>query len=75
MNDSIKLKIYYRELKYLLISQQAKMELVDLISEIGGLFGLCLGASFLSFVEFLEIIIEFFKFSFHKIKLKKIRRC
>ncbi len=73
-NDSIiRLKIYFRELRYFLIDQQPKMESIDLISAIGGLFGLCLGASFLSFIEILEILIEIANFSFKTINLKKIR--
>ena len=72
-NDSIiRLKIYFRELRYFLIDQQPKMESIDLISAIGGLFGLCLGASFLSFIEILEILIEIANFSFKTINLKKL---
>lgn len=43
--------VYYPEFKYTLISQSEKITLYDVISNIGGLLGLFLGISFLSFVE------------------------
>ncbi len=52
------LYVYYKDLKYTFISQQPKVELFDLISNIGGILGLFLGVSFLSCVEFFEIIFE-----------------
>lgn len=51
----IGLRVYYKDLKYTLISQEPKTEMFDFISKIGGIFGLFLGISFLSFVEFFEI--------------------
>jgi len=38
--------------------KDAKIEIVDLVSGIGGLLGLFLGMSFLSLAEIIEIIIE-----------------
>ena len=52
------LNVYYDKLAYTQISKDAKFELVDLVSGIGGLLGLFLGMSFLSFAEFIEIILE-----------------
>jgi len=40
------------------ISENAKMTLTELISSIGGIGGLFLGISLLSFVEILELIFE-----------------
>jgi hypothetical protein len=57
-NESLKLKIYFKDLTYILISQEPKIELFDLISGIGGLLGLFLGVSFLSFIEIFEILFE-----------------
>jgi len=54
----LSLNIYYDKLTYTGITKDAKTELIDLISNIGGLLGLFLGISFLSFVEIIEIIIE-----------------
>ena len=52
------LYVYYKDLKYTFISQQPKVELFDLISNIGGILGLFLGVSFLTCVEFFEILFE-----------------
>ena len=49
---------FYRESKYSFVSQQPKTEPFELISNVGGVFGLFIGISFLSFVEILEILIE-----------------
>ena len=57
-NETLKFKIYFKDLTYILISQEPKIELFDLISGIGGLLGLFLGVSFLSFIEIFEIIFE-----------------
>jgi len=54
------LYIYYDDLRYTSISQQPKMMFFDLISSIGGLFGLFLGASFLSFADLVEVILVLF---------------
>ena len=50
--------IYFNDLKSTKISQTAKFELFDLISNIGGLLGLFTGFSFLSCSELLELILE-----------------
>ena len=57
-------------LSYVIISQQAKTNILDVISNIGGLLGLFLGFSFLSFIEFVEAIFEVFKIALSS-KLKK----
>ena len=56
--NQVKVLIYYGELKYTLFSQQAKMAFFDLISNLGGIMGVFLGMSFLSFIEMVEIIYE-----------------
>ena len=57
-NSVSALNVYYDDLSYTLISQQPKLQLVDLISNVGGLLGLFIGVSFLSFAEAIEIIFE-----------------
>ena len=52
------LRIYYQDTKYTLIEQQPKIQLADLISNIGGILGLFIGVSFLSFIEIVEILSE-----------------
>ena len=49
---------YYKQKKYTLIKQKAKMEPFDFTSSIGGISGLFLGVSFLSLIELFEILIE-----------------
>lgn len=50
--------MYYDDLKYVKISNSQSMTVYDLISNIGGIFGICLGISFLSFFEIVELIYE-----------------
>jgi hypothetical protein len=45
-------------MRYTEISQQAKMVISDLISGLGGEFGLFIGVSFLSFIETVELFLE-----------------
>ena len=50
--------IYYKDLKYTLIRQEPRTEVFSYVSTIGGIFGLFLGVSFLSFIEIFEILFE-----------------
>jgi len=52
------INIYYEDLKYTLISQQPKIELFGLISNLGGILGLFIGFSFISLLEIIEILAE-----------------
>jgi len=56
--------VYYKTLKYTLISQEPQQNIVGIISNIGGIFGLLLGISFLSFIEIFEIIFEIILYKF-----------
>lgn len=64
--------VFYRDIKYSLQVQQPKAQFFDLVSNIGGLSGVFIGISFLSFVEIVELVLEFFfiyfefKFKFNK---------
>ena len=55
----LKLNIYFETLDYEIISEIQALNIVSLLSNIGGTIGLFLGGSILSFVEFLEIFLEF----------------
>lgn len=57
-NDSLELTVYFPELKYTVVSENPKTEFFGLISNIGGLLGLFIGTSFMSFVEIIEILFE-----------------
>jgi hypothetical protein len=50
--------IYYEDLSYVEYRQSPKTRPADLISNIGGIVGVFIGASFLSFVEIVECAIE-----------------
>ena len=49
-------------MKYMLVSQEVKTETFNMISNIGGILGVFLGISFLSFIEIFEILYEVFLF-------------
>jgi hypothetical protein len=53
------INVYYGDLKYTLINQIPKVEIAGLVSNIGGTFSLFLGLSIGSFLEIIEILIEF----------------
>jgi hypothetical protein len=50
--------VFYDELKYTAIEEKEKTSMIDLIAAIGGTLGLCVGMSFLSFIEPIEVILE-----------------
>jgi len=50
--------VYYNDLQYTLIKQHPKIELFDLISNVGGTLGLFLGFSFISLLEAFEVLAE-----------------
>jgi len=52
------INVYYENLKYTLISQQPKIELFGLISNLGGILGLFIGFSFISLLEIIEALAE-----------------
>ena len=54
----VSIKVFYDELKYTKVSQIEKMSLEDLVSNLGGIFGLFMGASFMSFFEIFEAIFQ-----------------
>jgi hypothetical protein len=64
----IYLDVFYKSLKYTSITQSPKTEIFDLISNVGGIFGLFIGVSFVSLFEIGELIIEFSWNSFFKNK-------
>jgi len=63
--DSTSFNIYFDELKYELHQEIPKTELFDLISNIGGILGLFIGCSFVTFFELCELILEIIFFSFN----------
>ncbi len=59
-------RVFYNSLKVAVISQKPKTQLFDLVSNIGGIFGLFIGLSFVSLFEISEIFIEILIYSVEK---------
>ncbi len=49
--------IYYDDLEYIIIKKSPKIDWLDLISSIGGIMGIFLGTSFLSFIEINDLFV------------------
>ena len=62
----VQFSVYYMSFEYTEISQTEKISLIDNVSNFGGLLGLFIGASFLTFGEFIEIIVELLIIIFEK---------
>ena len=62
----LSVNIFYDNLQYTLISQKPKTEMFNFISNIGGLLGVFLGISFLSFIEIFETFFEIMFILFKK---------
>ena len=58
-NSIVKLNIYYDSLSYTVLTETASLDIITLMSNIGGTLGLFLGVSLLTFVEFVEIVLAF----------------
>lgn len=58
-SNMLGLNIFYESLSYTKIEESESMDFVTLLSNIGGIAGLFLGISLLSFVEIFEILLEF----------------
>eukprot|EP00117_Sycon_ciliatum_P005925 scpid86841/ scgid1215/ len=52
----VHLNMYYEELNYQKVEQVIAYDWLSLVSEIGGLAGILLGASVLTFLEFLDFV-------------------
>jgi hypothetical protein len=65
LNKYVNILINYQNNQYTLISQSPKMQLFDLISSVGGLISLFLGFSFLTLIEFIDVIFKICFFSFN----------
>ncbi len=61
-----KVQIGYAFMEQTIITEQKKYEFNDLISGLGGTLGLFLGFSFLSLVEFVEIIAQAILIWYHQ---------
>ena len=62
----VSVNFYYDDLRYTQMSQSQLMTFVDLISNVGGTFGLFIGISFLSLAEIFELIFQIIFILFEK---------
>ena len=60
------IRIYYNDLKYTFVTQIPKMNILDLLANVGGQLGLFIGISFLSFVEIFDAIFRVIFILFEK---------
>lgn len=67
LQDSLMfINIYYDDLTYTSISQTEEIDIFGFISNLGGILGLFIGISFLSFAEIFELILEILFILFEK---------
>ena len=57
-NSTIRLQVYLEDLSYEYIHESPAYSVEALVSNIGGVMGLCLGLSALTLVEFVEYLLE-----------------
>jgi hypothetical protein len=57
-NNIVNLALYYPNKQYTLISETPIMQVFDLVSNIGGIISLFIGFSFLTLVEFIDVILK-----------------
>ncbi|XP_045121788.1 degenerin mec-10-like [Portunus trituberculatus] len=55
--DSAKLRVFFQDLTYDEVSEEIAYDTIALLCDIGGTLGLLLGASVLTFMEFLEVVL------------------
>ena len=67
-----KVSIYYGEMMQTLITEYAKTQFADLVAGVGGILGLFLGLSFLSFIEIFDFLIQFIFICIRNSKRDKI---
>ena len=66
LDGSTSFTVYYSSLKVVTITEKPKTQLFDLISNIGGIFGLLIGIGFVSLFEVSEVFIEILVHFAHK---------
>ena len=56
--NMVEIIVLYSDLGYVVFEEVAKMDVLDLVSKIGGILGLFLGMSFLSLIEIIDIFLQ-----------------
>ena len=73
-NNRIRFSVFFEKDSYTRNTQLLKTNLNNLMSNVGGLLGLCLGMSFLSFVEIIQFIMEIIYFLIKKVLIFPVFR-
>jgi len=65
-NSVLSVNVSYKDLSFIVIGQQPKLILPDLVSNVGGILGVFIGMSLLSLVEIIEILLQvYLSIKFH----------
>lgn len=67
-NNTFKLYVFYKTLKYTLITQVAKTYYSDLVAQVGGTLGFFIGFRILSTVEIIQFLLETLYIAFTNLK-------
>jgi hypothetical protein len=67
-----KIVIYYGDMTQTFITEYAKTQIADLVACVGGILGLFMGISFLSFIEIFDLLIQFIYICINKSKSTKV---
>ncbi|KAL4235666.1 hypothetical protein ACF0H5_004061 [Mactra antiquata] len=65
-NNFLKLNVYYEDLNYESIEEDAEIEIQQFLSDVGGAIGLWIGLSMLSLCEVIQLFIELCDYGIHK---------
>ncbi|XP_062577906.1 degenerin mec-10-like [Saccostrea cucullata] len=71
-DNFLKLVIYYEDMNYEDISEEPSYDGFRFLSDLGGAMGLFLGASLLSFLELVQLLVELFNYHRQKCRNRKI---
>jgi hypothetical protein len=63
--STLAVNIYFEDIGYTIVSEYPAKTIEQFLADIGGLMGLCLGTSLLSFVELIEIALEILMLKMH----------
>jgi hypothetical protein len=70
-SSMVKFSVYYEEMRYVVVADQAAISFQQLLGIIGGQFGLFMGASYLSFIEIVEMLFMVSRVFFQNRKKQK----
>ena len=69
-NSVLSLNVFYDDLQYTVVEELPSLDLLTFVSNLGGTLGLCVGMSFLSILEIVEILLEIGYLQVESLKVK-----